>query len=95
MELLAQEIFLLGIFFEFSNIDQVNVEAVCDTNEDNLKKFLSDKNDKNIRGYLSLGEMLEKEKILMVSVTQHQINFIKKLHYKFWIKDTMFFVKSR
>ena len=49
-------------FFEFSNIDQVNVEAVCDTNEDNLKKFLSDKNDKNIRGYLSLGEMLEKEK---------------------------------
>ena len=49
-------------FFEFSNIDQVNVEAVCDTNEDNLKKFLSDKNNKNIRGYLSLGEMLEKEK---------------------------------
>ena len=47
---------------EFSKINDVNVEAVCDTNEDNLNKFLEENNDKKIRGYLSLQEMLDKEK---------------------------------
>ena len=47
---------------EFSKINDVNVEAVCDTNEDNLNNFLEENNDKKIRGYLSLQEMLDKEK---------------------------------
>ena len=46
---------------EFNNIQNVNVEAVCDTNKKNLENFLSN-NSTNIRGYLSLEEMLEKEK---------------------------------
>ena len=48
-------------FDEFSNIEGVNVEAVCDTNYKNLKIFLDHYKDKNIRGYSSLEEMLEKE----------------------------------
>ena len=48
-------------FNEFNNIENVNVEAVCDTNQNNLNKFLHTHNDKNIRGYSSLEEMLEKE----------------------------------
>ena len=48
-------------FNEFNNIENVNVEAVCDTNQNNLNKFLLTHNDKNIRGYSSLEEMLEKE----------------------------------
>ena len=47
---------------EFNNMQNVRVEAVCDNNEKNLNKFLSDNNSSNIRGYLSLGEMLEKER---------------------------------
>ena len=40
----------------------VNVEAVCDTNQKNLEIFLSNNKNSDIRGYLSLEEMLEKEK---------------------------------
>ena len=47
---------------EFNSIKDVEVEAVCDTNEKNLKKFLSNNQDINVRGYLSLEEMLNKEK---------------------------------
>ena len=47
---------------EFNSIQSVNVEAVCDTNQKNLNNFLSNNNNQNIRGYLSLEEMLEKEK---------------------------------
>ena len=47
---------------EFSKINGVNVEAVCDTNENNLNKFLFNNKDKKIKGYLSLEEMLDKEK---------------------------------
>ena len=39
---------------EFSKINGVNVEAVCDTNENNLNKFLFNNKDKKIKGYLSL-----------------------------------------
>ena len=37
-------------------------EAVCDINENNLNRFLLENKDKKIRGYLSLNEMLDKEK---------------------------------
>ena len=47
---------------EFNNMPNVNVEAVCDTNQKNLEIFLSNNKDSDIRGYLSLEEMLEKEK---------------------------------
>tara|TARA_Y100001970_G_C14206047_1_gene844068 strand:+ start:1190 stop:2245 length:1056 start_codon:yes stop_codon:yes gene_type:complete len=47
---------------EFNNIQNVKVEAVCDTSEKNLNQFLSNNEGLNIRGYLSLEEMLEKEK---------------------------------
>ena len=47
---------------EFNNMSNVNVEAVCDTNPKNLEIFLSNNKVSNIRGYLSLEEMLEKEK---------------------------------
>ena len=47
---------------EFSKINNVNVEAVCDINKKNLDKFLLDNKNKKIRGYLSLDEMLDKEK---------------------------------
>ena len=47
---------------EFNNIQNVKVEAVCDNNEKNLNKFLSDNNSSKIRGYLSLEEMLKKER---------------------------------
>ena len=49
-------------FSEFNSMQNVSIEAVCDTNEKNLNKFLSNINNTNIRGYLSLEEMLEKEK---------------------------------
>ena len=49
-------------FNEFNNMPNVNVEAVCDTNQKNLEIFLSNNKDSDIRGYLSLEEMLEKEK---------------------------------
>ena len=39
---------------EFSKINNVNVEAVCDINKKNLDKFLLDNKNKKIRGYLSL-----------------------------------------
>ena len=45
---------------EFNKIDNVKIEAVCDTNQSNLNKFLL--HDKTIRGYSSLDEMLNKEK---------------------------------
>ena len=44
---------------EFNKIDNVKIEAVCDTNQSNLNKFLL--HDKTIRGYSSLDEMLNKE----------------------------------
>ena len=47
---------------EFNNMPNVNVEAVCDTNQKNLEIFLSNNKGSDIRGYLSLEEMLEKEK---------------------------------
>ena len=47
---------------EFNNMPNVNVEAVCDTNQKNLEIFLSNNKGSEIRGYLSLEEMLEKEK---------------------------------
>ena len=47
---------------EFNNMPNVNVEAVCDTNQKNLEIFLSNNKNADIRGYLSLEEMLEKEK---------------------------------
>tara|TARA_B100000886_G_scaffold327439_1_gene274892 strand:- start:2783 stop:3847 length:1065 start_codon:yes stop_codon:yes gene_type:complete len=47
---------------EFQKIKNVNVEAVCDTNEKNLNIFLDKYKLLNIRGYLTLGEMLKKEK---------------------------------
>ena len=47
---------------EFSKINEVTVEAVCDINENNLNKFLLNNKDKKIRGYSSLEEMLDKEK---------------------------------
>ena len=46
---------------EFSKIENVNVEAVCDTNEDNLNLFLKNNKEKKIRGYSSLKNMLENE----------------------------------
>ena len=49
---------------EFQKIENVNIEAVCDTNEQNLNKFLNKYKSNNIRGYSTLEEMLEKEKIL-------------------------------
>ena len=45
---------------EFNNMPNVNVEAVCDTNQKNLEIFLSNNKGSDIRGYLSLEEMLEK-----------------------------------
>ena len=68
---------------EFNNMPNVNVEAVCDTNQKNLEIFLSNNKKSDIRGYLSLEEMLEKKKLLMVLAIQHLISFIKKLHCKF------------
>ena len=47
---------------EFNSIKDVEVEAVCDTNEKNLNQFLSNNQNINVRGYLSLEEMLNKEK---------------------------------
>jgi len=47
---------------EFNKIDDVKVEAVCDTNKDNLEKFLSLNKEYQIRGYSTLDEMLSKEK---------------------------------
>ena len=49
-------------FDEFSKINEVTVEAVCDINENNFNKFLLNNKDKKIRGYSSLEEMLDKEK---------------------------------
>jgi len=48
---------------EFNSIPNVKVEAVCDISEKNLTKFLSNNEGSNIRGYLSLEDMLEKEKM--------------------------------
>ena len=53
---------------EFNNMPNVNVEAVCDTNQKNLEIFLSNNKDSDIRGYLSLEEMLEKEIASEISV---------------------------
>ncbi len=47
---------------EYSKIENVKVEAVCDINQNNLDYFLNNNKDKNIRGYLSLEEMFLKEK---------------------------------
>ena len=47
---------------EFNKIENVKVEAVCDTNYKNLNKFLSTSKTKYIRGYTSLDEMLSNEK---------------------------------
>mgnify|MGYP001417403327 FL=1 len=47
---------------EFNKIDNVKVEAACDTNKDNLEKFLSLNNKYKIRGYTNLDEMLSNEK---------------------------------
>ena len=47
---------------EFSKIENVNVEAVCDTNIENLNLFLKNNKEKKIRGYSSLENMLENEK---------------------------------
>ena len=46
---------------EFSKIENVNVEAVCDTNIENLNLFLKNNKEKKIRGYSSLENMLENE----------------------------------
>ena len=48
-------------FEEFSKINGVNIEAVCDINEENLHKFISHFGD-SIKSYSSAEEMLEKEK---------------------------------
>jgi len=47
---------------EFNKIDNVKVEAVCDTNKHNLEKFLSLNSKYEIRGYTNLDEMLSNEK---------------------------------
>ena len=47
---------------EFNKIDNVRVEAVCDTNKANLDRFLSLNKSNEIRGYSNLDEMLKKEK---------------------------------
>ncbi len=47
---------------EFNKIDNVKVEAVCDTNKNNLEKFLSLNKIYGIRGYSNLDEMLANEK---------------------------------
>ena len=47
---------------EFQKIKNVKIEAVCDTNEQNLNKFLNKYKLNKIRGYSTLEEMLEKEK---------------------------------
>ena len=39
---------------EFQKIENVNIEAVCDTNEQNLNKFLNKYKSNNIRGYSTL-----------------------------------------
>ena len=46
---------------EFQKIENVKIEAVCDTNEKNLNKFLNNNKINNARGYSTLEEMLEKE----------------------------------
>ena len=48
-------------FEEFSKINDVNIEAVCDVNDENLQKFISHFGG-NIKSYSSAEEMLEKEK---------------------------------
>ena len=48
-------------FEEFSKINGINIEAVCDVNEENLHKFISHFGG-NIKSYSSAEEMLEKEK---------------------------------
>lgn len=48
-------------FEEFSKINDVNIEAVCDVNNENLHKFISHFGG-NIKSYSSAEEMLEKEK---------------------------------
>ena len=68
---------------EFNKMPNVNVEAVCDTNQKNLEKFLSNNKDRDIRGYLSLEEMLEKEKTFDGISNTTLISFIKRLHCKF------------
>ena len=55
---------------EFNNMPNVNVEAVCDTNQRNLEIFLSNNKNLDIRGYLSLEEMLEK-------INTHALTFFK------------------
>jgi len=47
---------------EFNKIENVNVEAVCDTNKENLERFLSLNKECKIRGYTTLDEMLSNEK---------------------------------
>ncbi len=49
-------------FEEFNKIDGVKIEAVCDTNKENLEKFLSLYKEHKIRGYSSLENMLSSEK---------------------------------
>ena len=46
---------------EFQKIENVKIEAVCDTNEKNLNKFINNNKINNTRGYSTLEEMLEKE----------------------------------
>ena len=50
-------------FEEFSKIDEVKIEAICDTNNENLNLFAK-KYGVHLRKYSSIEEMLDKEKYL-------------------------------
>ncbi len=55
-------------FEEFSKIDGVKVEAVCDVNSENLNLFTK-KFGNHLRKYLSVDEMLKEEKVVKVVIS--------------------------
>ena len=81
---------------EFQKIENVKIEAVCDTNEKNLNKFLNNnKINNNTRGYSTLEEMLEKEENFDGISNTTPDKFHKETTLKIFRKRvSMFFVKN-
>ena len=80
-------------FEEFSKINGINIEAVCDVNEENLHKFISHFGG-NIKSYSSAEEMLEKEKEFDGISNTTPDRFHKDISLKIIEKILMFFLKN-
>ena len=83
-------------FEEFSKIDDVKIEAICDTNNENLNVFAK-KYGVHLRKYSSIEEMLDKEQYLdgiSNNTPDKLINEFEKFDVKVSVKNNIWILNE-